>query len=117
MEKSTLDFKQPARLVYVAIRRLFQSKKTRFTNVECNDDLFVIDARRGMWLSPFSESVKIKVRATSSSSCQVFIESSSRSPLNILNIGANSGNVSDLTDYICNEVHKLCQPGEIKMRQ
>jgi len=47
----------------------------------------------------------------------VVVESSSRSILNLLNFGANKGNVSDLSDYINNEVYKLTQPGEIPMRQ
>ncbi|MDY5452079.1 MAG: hypothetical protein SPG28_04245 [Alloprevotella sp.] len=42
--------------------------------------------------------------------------SSSRTVLNLLNFGANKGNISDLCDYISNEVYKLCQPGEIPMR-
>lgn len=62
-----------------------------------------------------SENVKMKVVATSSQTCKVVVESSSRSVLNLLNFGANSGNVSDLSDYINNEVYKLCQPGEIPM--
>ncbi|MDY4662928.1 MAG: hypothetical protein SPC28_01825 [Alloprevotella sp.] len=44
------------------------------------------------------------------------MSSSSRSVLNLLNFGANKGNISDLCDYISNEVYKLCQPGEIPMR-
>ena len=50
-------------------------------------------------------------------SCKVVIESSSRSILNLLNFGANKGNVSDLSDYINNEVYKLTQPVEIPMRR
>ena len=69
-----------------------------------------------MWLSPFTENVKMKVSATSSQTCKVVIESSSRSILNLLNLGANKGNISDLSDYISNEVYKLTQPGEIPMR-
>jgi hypothetical protein len=71
--------------------------------------LFVVEARHGAWLSPFSESVKIKVVATSSSTSRVVVESSSRSVLNLLNLGANKGNVSTLGDYISNEVNKLTQ--------
>ncbi len=69
-----------------------------------------------MWLSPFSENVKMKVMATSSNTCKLVVESSSRSILNLLNFGANKGNVSDLSDYINNEVYKLTQPDEIPMR-
>ena len=96
---------------------LLFDKSTKFGSVKCNDELFIVEARRGMWLSPFSENVKMKVVATSSQTCKVVVESSSRSILNLLNFGANKGNVSDLSDYINNEVYKLTQPGEIPMRQ
>lgn len=114
MEKTTLEFTHNARTTYTAIKRLFD-KATKFSSVKCNDDLFIIEARHGMWLSPFTENVKMKVVATSSQTCKVVIESSSRSVLNLLNFGANKGNVSVLSDYINNEVYKLCQPGEIPM--
>ncbi len=78
---------------------------------------FIVEARHGMWLSSFSENVKMKIVATSSNTCKVVVESSSRSILNLLNFGANKGNVSDLSDYINNEVYKLTQPGEIPMRE
>lgn len=90
-------------------------KRTKFSNVKYNDDLFVVEARHGAGISPFTENVKMKVVATSSQTCKVVIESSSQSILNLLNFGANKGNVSDLSDYINNEVYKLCQPGEIPM--
>lgn len=74
-----------------------------------------IEARHGSWLSPFSERVKMKVVATSSRTCKVVVESSSRSVLNLLNFGANKDNISALSDYINNEVYKLVQPSEIPM--
>lgn len=61
------------------------------------------------------ESVKMKVAATSSTTCKVVVESSSRSWLNLLNFGANKSNISDLSDYISNEVYKLMQPEDIPM--
>lgn len=90
---------------------------TKFSSVKFDDDLYIVEARHGAWLSPFSENVKMKVVATASSACKVVVESSSRSVLNLLNFGANSGNVSDLSDYINNEVYKLCQHGEIRMME
>jgi hypothetical protein len=90
-------------------------KHTKFSSVKFNDDLFVVEARHGAWISPFTENVKMKVVATSNQTCKVVVESSSRSILNILNFGANKGNISDLSDYINNEVYKLCEPGEIPM--
>lgn len=106
METVTLNFPYNARTTYTAIKRLFE-KRTQFCSVKCNDGLFVIEARRGVWFSPFSESVKMKVAAIGTDSCVVKVESSSRSWLNILNPNANSNNVSDLSDYISNEVYKL----------
>ncbi len=114
MQSSTLEFPHSARTVYMAIKMLF-SKQTGFSSVDCNDDLFVVEARHGAWISPFSENVKMKVVATGTQSSKVVVESSSRSILNLLNFGANKDNVSNLSDYINNEVYKLCQPGEIPM--
>ena len=115
MQTTTLEFPHNARRTYTAVKNLF-NKSTKCSSVKCNDDLFIIEARRGLWISPFSENVKMKVVATSSQSCKVVVESSSRSVLNLLNFGANKENISDLSDYINNEVHKLTQPGEIPMR-
>ena len=115
MQTSTLEFPHNARTTYTAAKHLFEIKRTKFSSVKFNDYLFVVEARRGMWLSPFTENVKMKVVATSSNTCKVIVESSSRSVLNLLNFGANKGNVSDLSDYISNEVYKLCHPGEIPM--
>ena len=116
MENTTLAFSHNSRTTYTAVKNLF-SKQTEFSSVKCNDDLFIIEARHGAWISPFSEKIKIKVVATSSTSCNVVVESSSRSILNLLNFGANKGNVSDLSNYINNEVYKLTQPGEIEIRK
>ena len=58
----------------------------------------------------------MKVVATGSTSCKVVVESSSRSILNLLNFGANKGNLNELSDYINNEEIKLRQP-EIRMRK
>ena len=112
MEKTTLAFPHNSRTTYTAVKNLFR-KQTGFSSVKCNDDLFVIEARQGAWISPFSENIKIKVAATSSTSCNVVVESSSRSILNLFNFRANKGNIADLSDYINNEVYKLAQPGEI----
>ena len=78
MQKKTLEFPHNARLTYTAIKRLFE-KRTKFSSVKCNDDLFIVEARHGMCISPFTENVKMKVSATSSQTCMVVIESSSRS--------------------------------------
>lgn len=114
MQTNALEFPHNARTTYTAVKSLFQ-KQTGFSAVKCNDDLFVVEARHGAWISPFSESVKMKVVATSTQTCKVVIESSSHSILNLLNFGANKGNVSTLSDYINNEVYKLMLPGEIPM--
>ena len=116
MENTTLAFSHNSRTTYTAVKNLF-SKQTGFSSVKYNDDLFIIEARHGAWISPFSEKIKIKVVATSSTSWNVVVESSSRSILNLLNFGANKGNVSDLSNYINNEVYKLTQPGEIEIRK
>ncbi|MCR5395116.1 MAG: hypothetical protein K6E86_06965 [Bacteroidales bacterium] len=113
METSTLNFDYNAKLVYLVTRNLFERKRTRFSSVKFNDELYIIEARRGAWLTPFSEQVKIKVVATSTDTSKVVLESSSRSWLNLLNFGANSTNISDLSDYINNEVFKMHRVVEV----
>lgn len=114
MERNALEFSHTARVVYTASKSLF-AKRTKFADVKYDDDLYIIEARRGSWLSPFSENIKIKVVATSTESCKVILESTSRSALNLLNFGANSTNISDLSDFINNEVYKLLNVGDIKI--
>lgn len=116
MKTNTLDFPYRARTVYTAVKGLFR-QQTGFSSVKCDDALFIVRARHGALLSPFSEKICIKVVATGSQTCRVVIESSSRSVLNHLNFGANKGNVSNLGDAISNRVFRLCQPGEIPMRK
>ena len=113
----TLTFPHNARTTYTAIKHLFQTKRTQFRGVKVDDDLFVVEARHGAWLSPFSEKVRTKVVATDSNSCKVVVESSSRSILNLFNLGANKKNVQSLENYISNEVYRLCSDEEIKLRQ
>ena len=54
MQASTLEFPYNARMTYTAIKRLFD-KRTKFSSVKFNDDLFIVEARHGMWISPFTE--------------------------------------------------------------
>ncbi|MCQ2233735.1 MAG: hypothetical protein MJZ24_03215 [Paludibacteraceae bacterium] len=105
MQSTSLSFPHSARTTYAAVKNLFQ-KQDKFSSVEYDDILFVVEARHGAWISPFSENIKVKVVATGCDACKVVV-SSSRSVLNLLNFGANSENVSDLGDYISNEVYRL----------
>ena len=107
MQSKTIEFPHNARTTYTAIRHLFEMKRMKFSSIKYNDDMFIVEARHGAWVSPFSENVKMKVVATGITSCNVVIESSSRSILNLLNFSANKGNVSDLSGCISNEVYKL----------
>lgn len=107
MQSSTLEFPHNARTVYTAVKHLFEMRRTKFSAVKFNDDLFIVEARRGAWISPFTENVRLRVAATGWDRCKVVVESSSRSILNLLNFGANKGNVSDLSDWISNEVYRL----------
>ena len=116
MQKKALDFPRSARRVYTAVKHVFETR-TRFSNIKCDDIHFIIEARRGWFISPMSESVKIKVVATGTEQSQVTIESSSRSVLNLLNLGANKKNVTDLSDFIQNEVWKLVGDAEVKLRE
>ena len=114
MQTSTLDFPRNARRVYTAVKHVFDTR-TRFGNIKCDDTHFVIEARRGWFISPMTESVKVKVVATGTESSRVTIESSSRSVLNLLNFGANKRNVTNISDFIQNEVWKLVSDTEIKL--
>ncbi len=116
MQSTTIDFGLNARRVYAALKRLAYSPG-RFTAVECDDDGFAIAARRGWLLSPLSERVRLRVVATSTQSCRVTIESSSRSVLNVLNVGANMRNVTELGDWLRNQVYRLCSDEEIRVTQ
>lgn len=113
MQTSSLEFPHNARTTYTAIKHLFETKQTSFSNVRCNDDLFTIEACHGMWISPFTEKIKIKVVATDIHTCRVVVESSSRSILNMLNYKANMRNVSELSDCIKNEAYKIHQTEDI----
>ena len=106
MQTITISFQYNLRTVYTAIVNLMEKLKP-FSAVKRNDALYTIEARRGPWLSPFSECVKIKVTATSSTTTEMRIESSSRSVLNLFNFGVNKANVNNLKQYVCNEVHRL----------
>ncbi|MDD7318546.1 MAG: hypothetical protein SOZ80_06205 [Prevotella sp.] len=66
MQTSTLEFPHNVLATYTAVKRLFEMKRRRFSCVRYNDDLFVVEARRGMFISPFSEKVRMKVVTTSS---------------------------------------------------
>lgn len=116
MQQETLEFQQPARRVYTAVKLVLQTK-LKLNNVDYDDNLFIIKARHGNFLSPFSENIEIKVVADSTSTSKVTISSSSRSMLNLLRLGANKGNVNNFKDYISNEVYKLCSDEEIHLHR
>lgn len=115
MQHSEIDFKQNARRVYTAVKKLFRTR-TRFSSIDYDDDHFVVDGRRGWLISPFTERVKMRVVSTGTQSCKVVIESCSRSVLNLFNLDANKKNITQLEEFISNEVYKLCSDEEIKLR-
>lgn len=111
MQSERVDFELNARRVYTAVKRVFYGR-TRFSALECDDEHFIVEGRRGRLISPLSERVKMRVVVTGTNSCQVIIESSSRSPLNLFNFGANSRNVTQLGEFICNEVYRVSNTDE-----
>jgi len=111
MQREMVDFELNARRVYIAVKRVFYGR-TRFSAVECDDEHFTIEGRRGWFISPLSERLKMRVVATGTQSCQVIIESSSRSVLNLFNLGANSRNVKQLGEFIRNEVYRVSNTDE-----
>lgn len=118
MKHTTISFPHHnARTVYTAIIQLFDGR-LGMSAVHCDDSLFTITARHGAWLSPLSEKIQCKVVATGTEACQVEIESSSRSFLNLIfGFGANKENVRNLADAIQNQVYKLMTNGEIRLEE
>ena len=115
MQREKVEFGHNARRVYTAVKQVFYGR-TRFSAVECDNEHFTVEGRRGWLMSPLSERVKMRVVATGTQSCQVIIESSSRSVLNLFNLGANSRNVTQLGEYIRNEVYRICNDEEIRLK-
>ena len=111
MQTQSVSFELNARRVYTAVKRVFHGR-ARFSTVECDDEHFTIEGRRGWLISPLSEHVKMRVVATDTNSCQVIIESSSRSVLNLFNLGANSRNVTQVSEFIRNEVYSISNTDE-----
>jgi hypothetical protein len=111
MQTLRVVFELNARRTYAAVKRVFY-ERTRFLMVECDDEHFTIEGRRGWLISPLSEHVMMRVVATGTNSCQVIIESSSRSVLNLFNLGANSRNVTQLGEFIQNEVYRISNTDE-----
>ena len=64
MQTTTLEFPHNARTTYTAVKHLFEMRHTKFSSVKFNDDLFIVEARHGMWISPFTENVKMIVATT-----------------------------------------------------
>ena len=116
MQNLTIEFPHNSRITYFAVKNMFR-KKTGFSSLNFNDSMYVIKARHGALISPFSESVVVEVTATSTSTCKVTIKSTSRSILNLLNFNANKDNISVLKNYISNEVYKLMQLDEIPLNK
>lgn len=50
MKSSSLEFPHNARTTYTAVKHLFEMKRTKFSSVKYNDDLFIVEARLGAGL-------------------------------------------------------------------
>lgn len=117
MSKSnTIDFPQNARRTYTAVKSAFV-KCGEFHRVRYDDRTFVITARHGASLLALGEKIEVHVVATSTQSCQVRIISGNQLPINLLNIGSNKRNVTNLSDWISNQVYRLCSDEELKIRK
>ena len=89
MQRERVDFELNARRVSTAVKRVFQGR-TRFSSVGCDDEHFIVEGRRGWLISPLSERVKMRVVAT----------------------GTNSRNVTQLGEFIRNEVYRVSNTDE-----
>lgn len=115
MKSNSVEFQQNARRVYTAVRHTFETCGM-FHGVKCDDANFVVTARHGASLLALGEKIKVRVVATSTQSSKVVVESGNQIPFNLLNIGQNKRNVTTLTEFIANRVHRLCSDEEIKLR-
>ena len=114
MKSSTLSFPYNARRVYMAVKGTFR-RDAQFKHVKCDDELFVITAQHGASLLALGENIKVQVVATGTSTSRVVVESGNQLPINLLNLGQNKQNVSDLSDYIQNQVYRLVSDDEIRL--
>ena len=114
MKSCTLSFPYNARRVYTAVKGAFR-RDEQFKHVKCDDELFVITARHGASLLALGENIKVQVVATGTSTSRVVVESGNQLPINLLNLGQNKQNVSDLSDYIQNQVYRLVSDDEIRL--
>lgn len=112
MKHCNLVFLQKACRTFTAEKRAF-GKWSEFHRVRCDERTFVITARHGASLLALDEKIEVHVVATSPQSCQVCIISGNQMPLNILNIGSNKRNVTNLSDWISNQVYRLCSNAEL----
>ena len=112
MKQRKLEFQQNACRTYTAVKRAFE-KCGEFHRVRCDERTFVITARHGASLLALGEKIEVHVVATSTQSCQVRIISGNQIPLNIINIGSNKRNVTNLSDWISNQVYRLCSDAEL----
>ncbi len=114
MKSSTIEFPQNARRVYTAVRCTFEGCD-QFHRVRCDDRNYVVTAKHGASLLALGENVKVHVVAIGTQSCKVVIESANQVFINLFNIGSNKRNVIDLSDFISNQVYRLCSDEEIKL--
>lgn len=114
MKSNTIEFEQNARWVYTAVKHTFQTCG-EFHRVQCDDVNFVITAKHGASLLALGERIKVRVVATSTASSKVVVESGNQLPINLLNIGQNKRNVTNLTEFIANRVYRLCSDEEIRL--
>ena len=113
MSKSnTIPFPQNARRTYTAVKRAFETCG-EFSHVRCDNQTFVVTARHGASLLALGEKIEVHVAATGTQSCEVRIVSGNQIPINLLNIGQNKRNVHNLSDWISNQVYRLCSPEEL----
>lgn len=112
MKSNTIEFEQNARRVYTAVKHTFQTCG-EFHRVQCDDVNFVITAKHGASLLALGERIKVRVVATGTASSKVVVESGNQLPINLLNIGQNKRNVTNLSDWISNQVYRLCSDAEL----
>lgn len=111
MKTSIIEFPFPTRRVFTACKNAIKACGI-FRSIKIEESVSRITASKGFPI--FGEDIIVNVKATASDKCQVILKSSDKLLFNIFKFGNNIRNVSDLSQFISNEVYKCCSQDSIR---
>ena len=106
MATKALNFTQPARRVYTAVKQVVHNTPG-MKRVKCDNQRFIVSASHGWSLIPLGENVIIRVVADGTEESDVYVESKGKIIINPFVIPQNKANIQELSDYIKNRVGKV----------